>query len=91
MQISSLGVVYLGCLLSINYHRNEMRPCQLNPQVRTNMALKLHNYLYEYVEGVSTPLSPFLTQQGQNQECIGINLADMIREAVMRTKPGQSY
>lgn len=39
---------------------------------------------YEYVEGVTTPLLPFLTQ-----ECI--NLADMIREAVMKTKPAPSY
>lgn len=27
----------------------------------------------------------------QERENTGINLADMIREVVMRTKPGQSY
>lgn len=45
MQLSSLGVAHLGCLLSIHYHRNEMWPLQPKPQVRTNMALKLLDVL----------------------------------------------
>lgn len=45
IQLSRLGVVHLGCLLSIHYHRNEMWPLQLNPQVRTNAGPKLLNML----------------------------------------------
>lgn len=45
MQLSSLGVVHLGCLLSIHYHRNEMWPLQLKPWVRRDKALKFLDVL----------------------------------------------
>lgn len=102
MQISSLGVVHLGCPLPIHYHRNEMWPLQLNPQLRTNVALKLLDVLCgtiicmsmwkesDYSSIAFSDTTGTIRKGGsQEQEHVGIHLAGMIREAVMRTKLSQ--